>query len=409
MPTRGSRRFQTRRETPVPMHAKPASVISSVIRAGLLAASLLCVHVRAADDPVDTVAELATVRQAIEEIDAWLDQASTQRPQYEQQLHDTELQLQDIYQQLTAARLQIADTEFELVRLEQQSEQLETQLTSASSLMQEQLRSVYMNGQQSQLKLILSQEDPAIASRMLYYHQIIARSRLEQIEEFRSTLEDLAQVRQQLDSSRQLLTRQQDAMQVQNLALADLRSQRQQALRQFDEEISAQTSRREQLIADRSTLEALLEQINRAVESLPSPRESRDFATLQGSIPWPANGSLLSEFDDPYGDGSLRRQGVVIAGEDGAPVRAVHGGRIVFADWLRGYGLMTIIDHGDGYLSLYGYNRNLELPAGSRVNAGDIVAKIGNSGGQTQTGVYFEIRHNGRPVNPLDWCEPAPN
>jgi septal ring factor EnvC (AmiA/AmiB activator) len=135
-----------------------------------------------------------------------------------------------------------------------------------------------------------------------------------------------------------------------------------------------------------------------------SPSDSRPFKQQKGKLPWPASGPFLATYGEPRNKGGLKWKGVLISTAHGTPVRAVSRGRIAFADWLQGYGFITIIDHGEGYMSLYGHNETLIKQAGDWVNAGETIATSGDSGGQPMPGVYFEIRSRGKPVNPGAWC-----
>ncbi|MEX2131653.1 MAG: peptidoglycan DD-metalloendopeptidase family protein [Pseudohongiellaceae bacterium] len=358
----------------------------------------------AAENSPATQQQLNDLGTAIQEVDSWLQQANIQRSDDETALRAVELALQSGYKQLQTLQDRVAETQTLKAEIQQDTEQVQRQLAGQSVLVKASLRQVYFSGKQSQLKLLLTQQDPTIARRMLEYQRRISSSRLDLIDEYKTRLAQLIRLESELAVTESTLEASQSEVSTQNENLSVLRATRQQVLENLDLEIASQTTLREKLVADRARLEALLDRIDEAMDDIPVPVESIAFASLQGQLPWPAEGQLSSGYNDPYGDGTLRRQGVVIAGTPGDPVRAVHGGRVVFADWLRGYGLMSIIDHGNGYMSLYGYNQSLSATAGSMVRRGEVVATVGNSGGQTENGVYFEIRLNGRPQNPLEWC-----
>ena len=136
--------------------------------------------------------------------------------------------------------------------------------------------------------------------------------------------------------------------------------------------------------------------------------ERKAFAGLRGKLKWPSRGRLANRYGSRRKEGKLKWQGVMIKAPEGTEVTAISHGRIAFSDWLRGFGLLTIIDHGDGYMSLYGGNQSLYKEVGDWVEAGDVIASVGNSGGHRETALYFEIRHNGKPTNPLKWCRNKP-
>lgn len=361
----------------------------------------------AAEQPPATAEELAQVNTAIEQIEAWLEDANSERPAFEARLEAVEKQVSESTRAVSEIRGKLATLERQL----QQLNENRSELQQARSVQAEQagrvLRAVYMEGRQSYLKLILNQEDTALAARMLHYYQVSAAMRLSRIETYRETLTALDDNENALQTARAELQENSRTLDTQLAELMEIRNSRQQTLDELKASISERSSELAQLIADRDSLEQLLEEVNRAVESIPVPGDQQPFAELRGRLPWPVTGPLQARYGERYGNGELARQGVTLAASPGTTVRAVHSGRVVFANWLRGTGLLLIIDHGDGYMSLYGHNESLSKARGTWVNAGDEIAIAGQSGGQSATGVYFEIRHDGRPENPEQWCVTA--
>ncbi|MFM1897494.1 MAG: hypothetical protein RLZZ385_2568 [Pseudomonadota bacterium] len=357
----------------------------------------------AAKDAAGVQAELAAVGQAIESIRAWMETAGAQRSEAELRLREAELAVAEMRTAVAEIRSAITGITLNLGSLEESISVLEGQRDSQQTLVASALYSAYVDGPQSQFKVLLNQQDPSLAPRMLVYHQRFNAVRLEQIRTFQQTLQSLSSGRQQLQAEQQRLNDRQEELAARQSELETSLAARQSALTELSAAMAARGQELEALLSDRQELEALLERIEEAVEQIPAIPDL-PFVQRRGQLPWPAQGRFISEFGSPFGDGSLRRQGIIIAGSPGTPVRAVHGGRVVFADWLRGYGLLTILDHGDGYMSLYGYNQTLTTEPGAWVESGDIVAESGASGSQDTAGIYFEIRHNGRPENPLDWC-----
>ena len=155
-------------------------------------------------------------------------------------------------------------------------------------------------------------------------------------------------------------------------------------------------------------LQALLDRITASIADLPTPGDTTPFVREKGKLLLPVSGRITDRFGTSRNNGKLRWNGIFIAAPRGAPVRAIHYGRVVFSDWLRGFGLLLIIDHGDGYMSLYGHNQVLYTEVGDWVTAGEIVATVGDTGGQNRAGLYFEIRYKGKPTNPQLWCQARP-
>lgn len=352
-------------------------------------------------------AELERIRNTIENVELWLQEAGTQRSLAESRLRDSELALQDGYRQQQSVQEEITRISDERLELDSRARALRANLTGQADLIQQDLRRLYMEGPPNPLKLFIGQENPLQWRRMQDYQQRLSRSRLQRIQRYQASMSELLQLESALDQQANRLAQQQSIQEATNARLQLLLAERELALSDLTSEISTRTTELARLVAERDQLESLLERIDDVLEDSPLPAPAVEFAAMKGRLAWPVPGRLSSNFNDPYGDGSLRRQGVVITADSGTPVRAVHQGRVVFADWLRGYGFLAIIDHGEGYMSLYGYNRSLELSPGSMVQAGDTLARLGNSGGQDAPAVYFEIRQNGRPQDPLDWFAPA--
>jgi septal ring factor EnvC (AmiA/AmiB activator) len=172
----------------------------------------------------------------------------------------------------------------------------------------------------------------------------------------------------------------------------------------LEREIGAKDRRLKALVEDEARLQRVLATLRRALADLPRGFDAeKPFPTQRGHLPWPASGSVKAAFGARRGVGELKWNGILIAAPEGRAVHAVHRGRVAFADWLRGFGLLMIVDHGDGYMSLYGHNQHLLKEVGEWVEAGEAVASVGASGGRAESGLYFEIRHDGRPVDPVRW------
>ena len=195
----------------------------------------------------------------------------------------------------------------------------------------------------------------------------------------------------------------------QRAQLKTIHGERQQALAKVNSELKNKNQELKQLNKDRQQLQALLERVTKRVATtgainspsyVPLPAGGEKFSLRKGRLPWPTQGSMIHRFGSARIAGQMNWTGAYIAAPMGNSVIAVHHGRVVFADYFGGHGLLVIVDHGEGYLSLYAHNQNLLKKAGEPVQAGEAIARIGNSGGQASTGLYFEIRHNGKPIDP---------
>lgn len=351
--------------------------------------------------------QLEAVESAIEEIQSWLFDAHERQTQEEQNLQSAEQEISTVRQSVNTTEQALSQTESQLDQLRNQSTQLESDKAEQSEVLSQLIRTAYMAGQQSPIKLLLSQEDVSESARMLHYYRLFSESQIEIIEEFQNTLDEIAEVNSQLASEAQELNTQQEQLQQQMLALDEARAAREQALESLKASISSRGTELEQLEINQVELQQLIDQINRAIERIPPAVVQTPFIEQRGNLQLPAEGPILSRFGSRYGEGDLRRQGITIGVDEGTPVQAVHAGRVVFSDWLRGSGLLVIVDHGDGYMSLYGANQALSRQAGDLVSAGEILATSGTGSNQNPPSIYFEIRLHGEAQNPASWLQSA--
>ncbi|MCH7816643.1 MAG: peptidoglycan DD-metalloendopeptidase family protein [Proteobacteria bacterium] len=357
----------------------------------------------AADNNRKPQQELDAVSTAIVEIQSWLREANDRHSTQEQNLHQAEMAIVRVDQAVAATRMSLGETESAMDSLRIRSTQLQAAKTQQSDALAQTIRAAYMTGEQSMLRLLLNQQDISHSARMLHYYRLFSASQIEKIEVFQTTLDDIAKVNSELTSTASQLSTQQTKLNRQMLALNTARAERERAIVVLNASITARGSELEQLEINQAELQQLIEQINRAIERTPASVALTSFVQQRGKLALPAAGAIVSHFGSRYGDGNLTRQGITIGVSAGTPVQAVHAGRVVFSNWLRGSGLLVIVDHGDGYMSLYGANQGLAKAAGDWVDAGDILATSGSGSDRNTPGLYFEIRHHGAAQDPLHW------
>jgi septal ring factor EnvC (AmiA/AmiB activator) len=269
-----------------------------------------------------------------------------------------------------------------------------------------QLRSVYMAGREEQLKLLLSQEDPAAFGRMLIYYSYLGRARAGQIAEIVAAVASLEQAAQQEAEERERLAALEADSRRELSSVDAARAERGKTVRAINSQIRNNSDAIAKLKREAAALEKLVADLRRALRDLP-PGAGQAFEKVRGKLAWPAAGRIVARFGQPRG-GGLKWNGVLIESGRGTEVRALYEGRVAYSDWLPGMGLLLIIDHG-GYMSLYAHNEQLFKAVGDRVEGGEVVATVGDSGGRSQTGLYLEIRRGATPVNPVPWFRrPAP-
>ncbi|MCC5813053.1 MAG: peptidoglycan DD-metalloendopeptidase family protein [Ectothiorhodospiraceae bacterium] len=270
--------------------------------------------------------------------------------------------------------------------------------------LREEIRSAYALGRQQLLKLLLNQENPASLDRNLAYFDYLSRARRERIQQALSELEQLAELRRAVDGERQQLEALEREQRDRGEQLAEARRERASVLSRLTAEIDSDGERLRRLNEDEAELESMLDRLREALADIPERELDRQpFASQRGSLRWPVDGRIRVAFGSREGRMDGHWQGILLAASDGQAITAVAHGRVVFADWLRGYGLLLIIDHGDGHMTLYGYNDSLYKEVGDWVEPGETIAAAGSSGGREQPGLYFELRVQGRPQDPITW------
>jgi septal ring factor EnvC (AmiA/AmiB activator) len=352
----------------------------------LLAATLHGVGAAAQDDMAQAEADLAAVREQIERLEQDVRQQVAQRSGTERDLRAAE----------------IAEARERLESLAQQAAASRGDLASRREDLERQLRLAYVTGQEEWLRLVLSQRDPATIGRQIVYYSYITRERSTLMEAVRARLRELeknaAEAERERDRLREL--ERDERVRLQQIEVA--RRDRASALARLDRRIQSGKGEIDTLRRQAEDLEALVAELTRLIVGLPVADEI-PFEEMKGRLEYPTAGSLVGKYGAPRAEGRLRWDGLLLAAAAGAEVRAVHHGRVVFADWLPGLGLLTVVEHGDGYLSLYGHNRDLLKDVGEWVRPGDVIAHVGDSGGQAAAGLYFEIRKDGRPLDPGQW------
>ena len=283
--------------------------------------------------------------------------------------------------------------------------QLNKALENQREALAEQLRSAYALGQQHSIKMLLNQHNPAEIGRIQVYFAYLNQAREQQITDFIQSVERKQVVEAELNNDLGERKKAQSAQVSQKRQLEGQRFKRKQLLAKLDADISNQEKTLTDLESSRNKIENLLMSLGELLADIPaSPNDKQAFGKQKGHLPWPVKGPFLAKFGTSKTQGDLKWKGVLIGTDYGTPVQAISHGQIAFSDWLQGYGFITIIDHGDGYMSLYGHNESLFKQAGDWVVAGEVIATSGDSGGQPKPGLYFEIRARGKPVNPDQWC-----
>ena len=353
---------------------------------------------------VDIEARLKTLEKEISNYKETLNSSHGQKSEIETTLERNEQRINKLLNEIDTIEKELDTTKDKVSSLTEKQKELLTVKSEQQYYIEQQVRAAYEIGSQEYLKVLLNQEDPNEIARMLTYYDYFNQARSRQIESYNLTLLDLDRVTQELDEETVVLESQRKALGAQQKSLANVQKEKQTTLKVLINQISTTGSALSKLKQDRRRLEQLLDKLQESLVNLDEPRSAQPFAGMQGKLLLPVEGRIIHRFGNQRNQGKLKWHGIFIDAAEGESVYAVHYGRVVFSDWLRGFGLLMIISHGEGYMSLYGHNQALFRETGDWVSAGEVIAAVGDSGGQDKTGLYFEIRIDGKPNNPQNWC-----
>jgi septal ring factor EnvC (AmiA/AmiB activator) len=350
-------------------------------------------------------AELQAVKAEIERVTRQVSEEQVERDKVSRELRAAEVSVAKAREGLDSVRRGRAECASKRSALATEKRAREGDLLQNRGALAGQLRAAYLIGREEPLKLLLNQKDPARAGRMFVYYSYFGRARAEQIHGIETDVQAIAGLDDQLQAQDAKLAELEQQQRADLTQLEQARAKRSDVLASLTAESNSHAQNLERLKDQQGGLEKLLRELRRAMEKFPIDNNDA-FAHLRGKLAWPVSGKIVARFGEQRA-GGVKWDGVLVATERGAPVRAVYGGRVVYADWLPGLGLLTIVDHGEGYMSLYGHNERLYKAAGERVSAGDTLGTAGDSGGSNRPELYFEIRKAGKAVDPRPWFRAA--
>ena len=351
--------------------------------------------------------ELEEVRDKISDLKQSMDKSARDRDRLTEDLQNAEVAIAE-------KRLRLQDLERErawsakrLAELDAAIAEREAELARESDHLAAQVRAAYMSGKQEKIKLLLNQRDPAMLGRMMAYYRYFNDYRADNIGAVSGKIRELAAMHSEVAAEEARLADLARTRSAELEKLAAAQAERQTLLAALKERMAAEGREIERLAAQEKDLARLIAELTSILSDYPITSEE-PFSDFRGRLTWPVAGTLLRDFGQPRVGGALKWNGVVLAAPRGREVRSVYHGRVAFADWLAGMGLLVIVDHGEGYMTLYGYNETILKNAGDWVAPGDVIATVGDSGGQAEPGLYFEIRQGTKPMNPRRWVTRRP-
>ncbi len=358
------------------------------------------------DSNVEKASELESLRIRIKDVETRIKGARDEAEKLQKELRENEISTAETLTRLHYFESSISKKHAELEELMFEQALHEAALKQEKEKLTHQIRSAYQMGRNDYIKLILNQEDPALVGRALAYYDYHNKARSKRIGDVQQTLIDLNQVQSSIVNQTTKLESLKAEHEIKLRDFHQYRATRRDIIARLQKDIKEQGIELHTLQENERELGKLFQGLEqKQAVTIEMFEDMPPFNTLKGKLNWPTKGNLLKKFGASKKGGNLKWQGVLIDAETGTSVEAISTGKIVFADWFRNLGLLVIIDHGDGYMSLYGHNQNLLKNTGDWVLAGEKIATVGDSGGQNDTALYFEIRKGAEPLNPSRWCK----
>lgn len=347
--------------------------------------------------------KLKMLQSAIAELRSELENVKDSKDQLQVNLQNSEVDISELIKKIERLKGDLASQKKHLAQLKTQRNELQKSRKQQQNIIIQHINAAHRLGQQSQIKLLLNQQNPAEIARTLKYYQYFLDARSDKVDDYIDTITEIDRIEPEIIQRTSRLEANKRNLEQQHLALNQRQVERHNVLKKLKQRITSTDKQLKKLNQDKQQLETLIKQLAEAITNLNLSGDGQPFAKRRGKMTPPTKGKLKHTYGSQRIAGKLTWDGIVITAQEGAPVTAVHHGRVIFSDYMRSHGLLLIIDHGDDYMSLYANNQTLSKDVGDWVGSGDAIARVGSTGGQSHSGLYFEIRHQGRPVNPSRW------
>ncbi|MCZ2723628.1 peptidoglycan DD-metalloendopeptidase family protein [Marinomonas sp. 15G1-11] len=364
----------------------------------LLALSMTPLHAAEPTSPEEAQQQIELLQKEMKKLRVWLDDVKSQKSNVEKSLENQEKSIQELIEKINKIQLDLKKGDQQLGTLQRQQQELKLSIQKQNEQIAAQLRAVYRSGEQKSIKLLLNGSTPEESMRLVYYNRYFSNARQSLINGFSTEVNELDLVERSIRSQRAQLARNEVELQEERKRLEKEGVKRKRLLAQINADLQQGNKKSERLKQDENQLKELLKKLEEALADIDLLDADINFAELKGELfPPLAKIRVIAE------TGKVNLGGVSLRASEGEGVKAVYHGRVIFAEWLRGFGFLLILDHGGGYMSLYGYNQSLLKEVGEWVKTSDVIATAGSSGGRSDTSLFFAIRHNGTPLKPLDW------
>jgi septal ring factor EnvC (AmiA/AmiB activator) len=351
----------------------------------------------------DEQADLAKLQQEIQQLQSWLKETESEHDKLNEALRQSDKKIGGIAKKIDETRTLLNQEQSRLKKLQAEQSQLRILKAEQKQQLAKQIGGAQKLGNQGSLKVLLNQDDPQQISRMLKYYEYFNKARMASIQTLITNLKRLNNIEAEILSQQNKLIKTENSFLKINKQLNSEKKQHKNLLASLEARRKEKSNDLSQKQKDQKRLQQLINEVATLLDNSVRKQDARPIRSLKGKLPRPTKGRIVKAFGNHNSQARNKWQGWLMKGYEGSAITAIHHGRIVFSDWLRGFGLLLIIDHGDGYLSLYARNQSLLKSVGDWVYQGENIATLGASGGFKEPRLYFEIRHKGIPQDPAVW------
>ncbi|RBP81062.1 peptidase M23 [Marinomonas rhizomae] len=348
--------------------------------------------------PEEAKQQIQALQKDLQKLNSWLKEIKSERSGVEKQLEVKEKDIQELLKKIQNIQESLKKGEKRLGELRVQQRSLQLSIQQQNEQIAAQLRAVYRSGNEESIKLLLNGDSSEEAQRLVQYNRYFSNARQSLINGFVTEVSDLNLVEKSIRSHRAQQAKEEIELKAERSRLTSQQADRRNLLAKLDQDLAKGDRRSKQLVQDQKNLQDMLQRLEEALADIQIPDQDVPFSSQRGKLVRP-----LKTLSALSSNGSINLGGVTLRAKEGEPVHAIFSGRVVFSDWMRGFGFLLILDHGDGYMSLYGYNQSLLKEVGEWVGANDTIAMVGSTGGRSDPALFFAIRHNGTPLKPLSW------
>lgn len=354
-----------------------------------------------AQDQKEVQQELSQLKGQIQQTEKELKQQQKAFSKAQELLKSADQSLAKLARQMRQSKTELAELHKQLQQLELQQQQLQQSFELQKSLLAQQIKGAFITGEHDYTKMLLNQQDSSKLERVLTYYHYLNQARMQQLQKIEQTAAELKQVDAELQSKAEQQQQLQAQLELQQKELTEAKTSQLASVKKMKSFLTDQQQQLSYLKQNEQSLQSTLGKLKAAAIA---SKKRINLPKTKGKLPWPVQGDILQGYGEKRLAG-VSSQGILIAAAEGSRVKAVADGQVIYADWLKGYGWVIVLDHGNGVMSLYGHNQTLLKKPGDTVNASDAVALVGASGGQAQAGLYFEIRQKGSAINPITWLQ----